>query len=70
MLTPAFERWIDKARETYEADGAALDPLVDRTLRSRGATDQLVFAFAQVRLLERIAKALEVLAANGKGARR
>ncbi len=70
MGTPAFEKWLDRAGEVYEDTGDNVNPLTDRTLRSKGATDQLVFSFAQVKLLERIAKALEFLAADGKAARR
>ncbi len=70
MGTPAFEKWLDRAGEVYEDTGDTATSLVDRTLRAKAATDQLVFSFAQVKLLERIAKALEVLAADTKTARR
>lgn len=69
MAIPAWRRWVDRSAEVYECDGGDLTSVVDRSLRAKASTDTIIFAFAQVRLLERIAAVLEKLEAQGRGRR-
>lgn len=61
----AAEAWLESAAEAYE--GEDTEKLLNRAMRFHATVDGLVMHYAELRLLERIAAALERVAPKDPG---